>query len=330
MVVGLGSIGKRHVRILKKQCPQAEIAVLRHRSCCSSDIDTFGLADCYTTIEEALRFKPQVAIVANPASKHLEVANQLATAGIHLLVEKPIADSSSGIKDLVDLCHQRQCTLMVAYNLRFTPSLIEFRRLIQSGIVGSIYSVRAEVGQYLPSWRPETDYRNTVSSQRRLGGGVLLELSHEIDYLTWIFGPAQWVKAHVAKSSGLNIDVEDTVNTIIGLQGKSGCDVVATLNMDFIRHDTKRQCVVIGEKGSLLWDGIEQKVFFFPQNGHKWKALFHQELAKDYTYEQEIEHFLNAIKTDQKPLISGNQGLDVVLTVEAIRHSSKTGTTVSL
>jgi predicted dehydrogenase len=76
----------------------------------------------------------------------------------------------------------------------FLPSLIEFKRQIFSEKLGKIYSIRAEIGQYLPGWRPESDYRICVSVQQKLGGGVLLELSHEIDYLSWIFGRVDWVK----------------------------------------------------------------------------------------------------------------------------------------
>ena len=173
LVVGLGSIGKRHVGIIKELFPEINIVVLRHRQCDKNDIDALGLYKCVTSIDKAIETNPQAAIIANPATKHIEVAEQLANKGIHLLIEKPISDSSMGVQALINICHQNNVVLMTAYNLRFLPSLIEFKKQLQANKIGNIYSVRSEVGQYLPSWRIDKDYRKSVSSQKKMGGGVL-------------------------------------------------------------------------------------------------------------------------------------------------------------
>ena len=330
LVVGLGSIGRRHAQIIRNLYSDVKITALRHKRCDDSDIETLGLYRCVTTVEDALTFQPEAAIVANPATKHLEVATQLAEAGVHLLIEKPIAASSEGVQDLIDLCKKKQIVLMTAYNLRFLPSMKEFRKQIQQEKVGKVYSVRAEVGQHLLDWRPKMDYRKTVSAQKRLGGGVLLELSHEIDYLSWIFGPIKWVKSHVYKQSDLEIDVEDTANIILGFENQSGAQLVATLNMDFIRHDTIRQCVVIGKKGSLRWDGITSEVQYCPRGEKGWEGLYSLGPERDYTYVEEIRHFFCSIKSGKSPLISGENGLETVLATEAIHKSSAEGSLVSL
>ena len=96
------------------------------------------------------------------------------------------------------------------YNLRYNRSLNFFKNSFQTGILGDLHSVRCEVGHYLPYWRTNTDYRKSVSAQKILGGGVLLELSHEIDYLIWIFGSISKVNAFLTRHSSLEIDVEDT------------------------------------------------------------------------------------------------------------------------
>ena len=330
LVVGLGSIGRRHIRVVRELCSGIKIIVLRHKQCDDNDIETLGLHRCVTTIEDALAFQPEVAIVANPATKHLEVATQLAEAGVHLLIEKPIAASPEGVQDLIDLCKKKKIFLMTAYNLRFLPSMKEFRKQVQQEKVGKIYSVRAEVGQHLFNWRPENDYRKTVAAQKRLGGGVLLELSHEIDYLSWIFGSIEWVKSHVYKQSDLEIDVEDTANIILGFENQSGDQLVATLNMDFIRHDTTRQCVVIGERGSLRWDGITGEVQYFPGGEQGWEELYSGVPERDYTYMKEIKHFFSSVESGKSPLVSGENGLEVVFAIEAIHKPSHKGSLVYL
>jgi predicted dehydrogenase len=324
LVVGLGSAGRRHVRIIKNLFSEINIVVLRHKQCEKDDIEALSLYKCVSSIDEAIATNPQAAIIANPATMHIEVAEKLADNGINLLIEKPISDSSKGVQKLIDTCHKNNIILMTAYNLRFLPSLIKFKSQIQTNKIGNIYSVRSEIGQYLPSWRPESDYRNTVSANKNLGGGVLLELSHEIDYLSWIFGPIDWVKSHISKQSGLDVDVEDSAKIILGFEGIDGCELIASLNMDFIRHDNTRKCFVIGEKGTLLWDGISGKVEYFAKGANDWKTIFLSKPDRDYTYAEEIKSFFSSIESNELPCISGDDGAYVVSIVEAIKKSNYT------
>src|SRR5262249_39063512 len=155
------------------------------------------------------------AIIASPASAHLEAALALADAGIHLLVEKPIANSSEGVHELIERCRKHQLVLMVGYNLRFMPSLRRAKQMIESGVIGTVLSARVEVGQYLPQWRPHADYRQGVTAQSALGGGALLELSHDIDYILWILGLPAQLSASGGKYSNLEIDVEDMVEILL-------------------------------------------------------------------------------------------------------------------
>ena len=192
-------------------------------------------------------------------------------------------------------------------------------------------SVRTEVGQHLPNWRVGSDYRKTVSAQKILGGGVLLELSHEIDYLLWLFGPVEWVKAHISKQSDLDIDVEDSALIIFGFdKDKDDYQVTASLTMDFIRHDTTRSCTVIGEDGSLKWDGINGSVNFFKKNGTEWKEVYSDRPERNYTYEKEIQHFFQCIKLKEKPLITGEDGKASINIIDAIRLSSQNNMLVNL
>jgi predicted dehydrogenase len=327
LVVGLGSIGKRHVQVIRELYPNIIISALKNSPWNGSEM---GVDKCLSSIDDALAFKPNAAIVANPATKHLDTARILAENGIHLLIEKPISASSAGVQDLIGLCESKKIVLMTGYNLRFLPSLIEFRNLIQTRRVGKIYSVQAEIGQYLPDWRPEKDYKKTVSAQKKLGGGVLLELSHDLNYLTWIFGPIGWVKSHISKQSNLEIDVEDTAHIILGFKDIEDDLITATLNMDCLRRDTSRQCKVVGAKGSLLWDGIKGEVKGFFDDGKGWQLLSTSKPEKNHTYAEEIKHFFSLIMSGKPSLISGRDGLETVYSIEAIRKANDTGSIVYL
>ncbi len=324
LIVGLGSIGKRHARVVRQLLPQCEIIALRHRGC-SGDPEP-GIDHCVTEINAALALKPDVAVIANPASHHVEAALPLARSGVHLLVEKPISNMAANVPELIKTCRAQGVTLMTAYNMRFLPSLQRFRQHVRELRVGRVLSVRAEVGQFLPGWRAGSDYRQDVSAQARLGGGALLELSHEIDYLRWIFGEIDWVSAAMLRQSALEIDVEDTVHLILGFHPDPARGApVASVDIDFIRHDTTRGCTVIGEKGSLRWNAMESKVEVFEAGGSQWTTLDHCPVQRDDSYLGEWRHFLECVETGTRPAISGDDGLAVLHVIEAVRAASSSG-----
>lgn len=320
LIVGLGSIGKRHLRIARELFPDADIRVLRHQECLSIPKYADG---CFSTIEQAVEFLPQIAAIANPAPFHLSVAQRLADVKVHLLIEKPISSSKDGVTQLIETANKEGTVLLTGYNLRFLSSLQWFRNYILGGTIGRVVSVRCEIGQYLPLWRPETDYRQTVSAHRELGGGALLELSHEIDYLRWIFGEIDWVQATLSRQSSLEIDVEDTVHLIIGFTPvMDGFELIGTATLDFVRHDTTRLCTAIGENGSLRWNGLSGIVEYFTAGACDWCELFRKQHQRDDSYLAEWLHFLECIKKRQIPLITGHDGLMVLNIIDAVRQSS--------
>ena len=326
LIVGLGSIGKRHASVIKKLFPKIKIVVFRHKKCDEMDVKSLGLYKCVTSLEEAIATNPQLGIIANPAIHHIKLAKELAIHGIDMLVEKPISTNSIDAKELIELAEKNNIFLTVGYNLRFLPSLIYFKNSIHSGCVGEVYSIRAETGQYLPSWRPGNDYRDSVSANKSLGGGVLLELSHEIDYLMWIFGSISWVKSHASRQSSLELTVDDSASMIFGFKnfknkGVQGKEIVASLNIDFIRHDVTRQCYVIGEKGTLFWDGITGNVSFFSKENDCWLEMFNSHPEKNYTYEEEIMYFFKSVESGYFPLVTAEEALQVLLVVEAVEES---------
>ena len=323
LIVGLGSIGKRHLRLSRELLPNADIRVLRHKVCDSMPEYANG---CFSSLKQAIDFEPHVAVIANPATFHMEVAQPLARAGVHLLVEKPLSVAIDGVTLLLDTCREQRTVLLTGYNLRFLPSLQRFRDFLNERLIGEVLSVRCEIGQYLPSWRPDTDYRQGVSARRELGGGVLLELSHELDYLRWIFGEVEWVKATLSRQSSLEIDVEDTAHLILGFASDAdGHQLIGTVNLDFVRHDSARLCTVIGEKGSLRWNGLTGVVDLFDVGAKEWREIFLHQHQKDDSYLAEWQHLLDCINERKTPLITGEDGLQVLQILDAARQASESG-----
>lgn len=323
LIVGLGSIGQRHLRLARELLPNADIQVLRHLECTSIPEHANG---CFSSMEQAIAFAPQLAIIASPATFHMSVAQSLAQEGVHLLVEKPLSASLDGVPQLLETCRKQGAVLLIGYNLRFLSSLQRFCDLLNEKVIGKILSVRCEIGQYLPSWRPNADYRQGVSARQELGGGALLELSHELDYLRWIFGEIVWVQATLSRQSDLEINVEDSAHLILGFApGVDGHQLIGTVNLDFIRHDTTRLCTVIGENGSLRWNGLTGVVEQFEAGAKAWCELFRQQHQRDDSYLAEWQHLLDCVSGQKTPLISGEDGLQVLQIIEAARQASKSG-----
>lgn len=324
LIVGLGSIGMRHLELLRMIKPDIRIVVLRHKD---SKVDGSTHIDYITTnIHDALNCKPDFAIISNPSPFHVDTAIPLAQAGVHLLIEKPISSSLRNVEKLISLTKKNNCKLMVGYNLRFLESLKFFREEVLSRSIGKILSVRAEVGQHLESWRPNMKYADSVSAQKKLGGGVLLELSHEFDYLSWIFGRVDWVFGYLNKQSDLDVDVEDIAQCLLGFKNReTDHDLVANVSLDFIRQDPLRQCTVVGELGSLRWDGINNSVELFSKGQKKWQVLYEDQVDKNFSYKRELNHFLGCITNDNLPLISGTSAMDTLRVIESIKRASSEG-----
>lgn len=319
----MGNAGARHFKIARELFPEADIRILTSsKNYTSANLQNLKI----DSIELARVYNPNIVVISNPATHHISLAKQFVSCGAHILIEKPVSHEIAGVANLIRECELSEKVLMIAYNLRFLDSMKEFRSLLNAGLIGNPLSVQCEVGQYLPTWREKKDYRESVSAQKSLGGGVLLELSHEIDYLRWIFGEVDWVRATILKQSNLEIDVEDTAHLTLGFESReSVTKLVATLNMDFIRHDTCRRCTVIGEDGSLCWDGISGEVSIFRESEKSWHNVFKDMDGIDKTFYREWQEFKNAIQEGRSPQVTGEDGLRVIEIIEAARVSAESG-----
>jgi len=323
LIVGFGSIGKRHRDILGTMFPYSNLKILKIYNLI---VDKEFQNDIFLNIEDASLFKPDVTVVCSPASTHMLYAQIFADNKSSIFIEKPISTSPNGIKNLIKTCEQNRTVLQVGYNLRFSVSLQKFKEIVDSGKLGSLQKIECETGQYLPDWRPESDYRVGVSARKELGGGVLLELSHEIDYLRWIFGEVIWVSGELTTESDLEIDVEDTARFKMGFHDMSDLNgLVADVSLDFVRRTPSRICRVYGSIANLEWNGLTGEVSIFEHNKNAWEKIYTDPNDLNKTYELEWLSFIDSVNTGNKPFVTGEDGLRVIEIIEAIRIASDTG-----
>jgi predicted dehydrogenase len=328
LIIGKGSIGKKHFEHLSNLLPDSEIKFLRHSQIDEKERNSNN--DFYS-IDEALGFAPELSVISNPASKHIETATIFAQQGSHLFIEKPVSHNVQKVQQLIDLCESKKLTLAVGYNLRFLESLIKFKDAIQAGMIGKLISIRVDSGSHLPDWRSGMDYRKSVSAIEDLGGGVLRELSHEIDYVRWIFGEIDWVKATLINTQVLGLNVEDTAHLVFGLRrNPEGLLVTCQMNLDFVRRDRRRTCMAIGTLGSLEWDGISGEVRLFDVTEQSWISTAVAENLLLQSYEDQWIDVLACIETGDKPKVTGEDGLLVMKIVDATRKSSSSGRMIQI
>jgi predicted dehydrogenase len=327
VVCGFGSIGRRHTANLRKLLPNAQITVFRqhNRETSASDLPKAQVNIVYS-LEDALAAKPEAVLICNPAPFHVSTAQNFAEAGAHIFMEKPVSDSLEGLDHLIETCTQRKLVFFVAYPLRFDSALSEMRDAILSGEIGRPLLINATVGQYLPDWRPDQDYRQGVSAQKALGGGALLELSHELDYVQWIMGDVTSVAAKLSRDSDLEIDVEDTVD--LSLDFKSGA--TGSVHLDMTRKSPIRTCTVSGTQGTAEWDGLESTARIKLNETAEWRWLSPKTQNSNAKYISELSHFLACVRGDETVATSGIAGKRTLELILAARESSKTGKAVAL
>jgi predicted dehydrogenase len=296
LVVGYGSIGKRHEHVLRKMGTETAV-VSRH----AKEID----CTCFSRLDDAMReFCPDYVVVANRTCEHEETLHQLELLGFSgtCLVEKPLADKH------ISQAWNPGFTVWVGYVLRFHPLILQAAEVLRDK---RLISIQAYVGQYLPDWRPGTDYRECYSASKAQGGGVLRDLSHELDYLGLLAGAWDRVSAIGGHLSSLEIESDDVFGLLIETED---CPVVLC-QLNYLDRMVRRDCSVQYEGGSLHLDFVENR-------------LVHNGQATPFQLERnEIFESMHRASwaTEQKGLCSYPEANRTLELIEAAEKSSRDG-----
>lgn len=322
LIAGLGSIGTRHLKNLL-QLGGNDISLLRTKN---EPLQEIPHLPVFTNLEDALNQKPDAVIVSNPTSNHLDVAIPAAKAGCHLFLEKPLSHTWENVETLLSIVRGKNLIGMVGFDMHFDPGLQKIHQLIGDGTIGHITSIQAQVGQYLPDWHPWEDYRKGVSAKAATGGGVILDLIHEIDYVTWLMGDAKEVVSMNGHVSNLEIETEDTASILI----RFGNNAIGTINLDYVQRTLSRSCRIVGEEGTITWDLMKQKVSWYLAQDKVWHDFPYAGFQRNDRFLAEMEHFFDCLQGRTEPevnLESGSRSLKIAL---AAKESEKTGKVIVL
>jgi predicted dehydrogenase len=278
-------------------------------------------------IESGLTAQPDAVLVCTPPASHVAVARQAIEAGCHVFIEKPVAHASEEVPVLLDSAKRARRLVAVGFNLRFLPSLRRVKALIEAERIGRVYAARAYFGSYLPDWRAGRDYRETYAVSAVQGGGALLDLVHELDYMGWLFGDAAAVCCAAGHVSALVGDTEDLAE--VTMRFASG--LIAQVHVDYLRRIYRRDLEIIGAEGVITWDYGSRTVRVLGPGPHE--AEIHDGVAdgpNEAMYVEEMRHFVQCLEGREEPLVDGWEALRSLRIAEAAKTAAAERRWVSL
>lgn len=294
LVVGGGSIGKRHISNLKKLGVENILAQDIDKQRRIKVEEEFGIK-VYEKLNNCFQSHIDAAIIAVPNSLHVPVAIECAKHKCHLFIEKPLSHNSDGLEELVQLTTQYSLKVMIGYNWRFHPGFLEMKKIIDSGILGKIFGARVVAGQYLPDWHPWKDYRKGYSARKDLGGGILND-AHELDYITWLLGNIKRATCYFGKVGALEIETEDMASIL--LEFETGA--IANVHMDYLQRSYNRSYEIYGEEGSLFWNYNDNVLRYYNGKKDSWKFFNNRNFNLNETYLNELADFISGIQEGAK------------------------------
>jgi predicted dehydrogenase len=325
LVVGLGSIGVRHINNLH-MLGVRELGVVRTRDLPPPrEIQARDIA-VFHDLDLALAQKFDLVVVANPTSLHLETMIKALEAGAHVYVEKPVAHEERCLTRLNSWLVPGGPKVLVGCQLRMHPGLEKIGEWINQNKLGKIYSVQVDLGEYLPDWHPWEDYRQSYAALEEQGGGVILTLIHELDYLQWLFGKPESVYAIGGHRTSLELTVDDTA--LITFETVQG--VCVQLRMDYWRKPPARHMSIVAEKALVDWD-YYNRITTLKQNGRILDQIkLPPTWDRNELFISMMREFLENLSEESTPRVTLQDGIDTLRTALAAKKSIEVHQVVSV
>ena len=281
VLIGLGSIGRRYINLLqgRKGC-----SLYAYRSKKSNKPNDLGVKELFSW-KEIAELSPEVAFITNPTYLHVKTAMKCAGMGMNLFIEKPIDCSLNQLDPLIRLVNKKKITAYVAYCMRFHPVINEIRKIIKNR---KILHARIVVSSFLPDWRPCKDYRTNYSASRQKGGGVVFDLSHELDYAQYLFGDVLEMKGVYGKISELAIDTEDYANIILLCK-----KAVVNVHMNYFSKNVQRKIAIDFSNSDYLEADLLSGRILIYKNSRISKRIV--KFSNNDLYQKQLKYFFSNI-----------------------------------
>ena len=305
LFIGLGSIGQRHLRNLLT-LGDFDYYAYRRRSLELPEEFKDVKITLLNELSNIINVKPNLCIIAAPPVVQQEVLPTIINNGIDFFIEKPIGNDINLLQELLPIVKEKKIISMVGYNLRYHPVHKRLVEIITQGTLGNISSIRSVVGQYLPDWHPHEDYRKGYSANKKLGGGAILDLIHEFDFVYSLFGNVNNIKAFTGKNSHLEIDVEDVAEVIMKFE--SG--ILGSVHVDYVNRRGQRDGMILGDEATVKYDLLKSEIIITKKEGTEIIESF--DFVRNDMYRNEFIDLIDAIKTRTELKNNFEAGLQVL------------------
>jgi len=318
LVVGIGSIGKRHIDNFKDYFNQIDIVDTRDDRILEAK-NTFNINKAYSNYKEALEKNSYNSIVISvPPHLHLEIARTAALNDINLFIEKPLGMNVNGWDEIIDICHKKKLKNYVAFCHRHIPYTASLKSLLDTNRIGDVYNFNLRWGSYLPDWHPHEDYRSFYMAKKDQGGGALLDESHGIDLVRYLFGEVHKVYASVGNFSNLEISSDDSAFLTMIFKR----NIISQINFDLNARHPRINLEIVGEKGTIIWDRVKHLISVYDSESKEWS---NQQFTKDdlmMMYPLQAKHFYDCINNDAIEMVNIKDALKTQEIIDASFLSS--------
>jgi len=295
LIIGLGSIALKHIHALKLCVPNVRIYALRSGKGIKNEN---GVKNIYSYQEIDCSF--DFVIVSNPTSMHFSTLKEVVKLNCPLFIEKPAIDNLEHGNILDELFTQKGIVSYVGFNLRFLPCLKYLKTNIEKGM--RINEVNVYCGSYLPDWRPGIDFRENYSANKEMGGGVHLDLIHELDYIYWFFGKPSKIGKSLRSSSSLAVTSVDYANYCLSYDQFS-----VNVILNYYRRDAKRSCEIILDGDTWYADLLKNRVSSFKQG-----ELFYQDFNNADLYTKQMDYFITSVVNKRESINTFQDSMNVL------------------
>ncbi len=323
LILGSGSVGKRHARNLASLGCRISCVDPREerRKELAAETPVIG---SYPTIEDALSIGGlDGVVVGSPTAFHPAQTISALEAGLPVLLEKPVAKTAAEAHAMREAERRTGVPVLLGYTWRWWPPLARVRALLGDSAVGTLRHVQFHMSAHLADWHPWEPYQEFFMASAAQGGGALLDESHWIDLMIWLFGMPAELSGRVERISDLSIETDDNVDALAvypdGLR--------VSLHLDLYGRPHEKYIRFIGEGGTLLWSADPNRLAIGRQSAHVWEA-------EDFTFERNemfmavAREYLDVVTRRVSPSCTLTDGIKVMELIEAIRESSARGCTV--
>lgn len=289
LVIGGGSIGKRHIKnlqslgisnitVLKRVYDQAFADEQKVSVITSLPKDNKGHYDCM--------------FICSPTALHIAPLEYAIEHGIHVFMEKPLTHDAASLNAAKKLLNKKDIVFFIGFMLRFHPLVKKIKEIIDGNELGEVYSARFEFGSFLPYWHPWEDYKTSYASRKKLGGGVINTITHELDLIQYYFGNPKSIYCQSTNFDKLQIEVEEQCEAVFEYNNK-----VVTLHLDYLQKDYDRNIKILFENGKITWDWHDNMINITKHKSQKTSIPLENFDVNDL-YVNELKEFLQLLNTN--------------------------------